>query len=260
MVNLLREYGYLFCEIEIDDKPLKMLVDTGSNTSNINKQHILNYKTVGEARPSGASGKETGIFEKKEVYHITIGNIIIEKNVFISGVPNLGPIQLDGILGRDILFHKNILLDLEKNQINFISEEFTDGLDFFIHDKGVYFEVEINGKPVNNIIFDTGAGSVSILNAEIAKSLNLPVVEPTDNMPAIVVKDGSGATLECKYHQIDSLKIGDISLQNVNFLSYDLESINEKVGLKQNGIISCQFFGGLKLKFDFKNKKFKIEN
>jgi len=129
----LRDGFHILCRVHIRNKQFRMLIDTGSSITIFN---IDKYKDISENSLEKNNQKLTSIGNKdiKSKYiiieELKIDNIII--NDYKTILINLDDINnhfksngepiIDGILGGDILFKYNAIIDYNKREMTLLSD------------------------------------------------------------------------------------------------------------------------------------------
>lgn len=109
-------------------------------------------------------------------------------------------------LGPSRLFESNVrkLQTLEKTVRSEAITLRKEGNTFWV-------TVVFNGKGTKELVFDTGASSIS-LPAQLADDLG---VEVTDADPTVLVTIADGSTVEAKSTRIESVRVGEFEVKNV---------------------------------------------
>ncbi len=107
-----------------------------------------------------------------------------------------------------------------------------------IKNRAFYFTLIINGKPISNIILDTGAFELTI-NEPIARSLRLPNLGP-------IRVSGIGGSISA-YRSRCNLTVGKIIYRNVPCIVVP--------GLISSGLFGLRFFIDNQLKLEFNPRK-----
>jgi len=174
----------------IADKPVTLLVDTGSPLSMLTRQMTRDLNLpVGPARTTGGrarievrniAGQRSG--EQTRLPSITLGRLRQEGVYFFIDPTDRpkGPGSFDGIVGADMLTNVDADFDFGGQKLNLVSQDHCDGKVVywtapalavipFRLDKGghIAFPLQLDGKRVNAIL-DTGAYS-TMLNLNTAR-------------------------------------------------------------------------------------------
>ncbi|MGM9934775.1 MAG: retropepsin-like aspartic protease [Clostridium sp.] len=121
MIQLRREHGLILCSLNIviDSRNMffkNVLVDTGSATTLINSNHIELDGSETIRKAYGVGGYETIL--KKKINSFEIDGLVINDFKISLGEMDYG-IELDCILGLDILHELGALIDLKSLKLDF---------------------------------------------------------------------------------------------------------------------------------------------
>ena len=119
--------NHIIIDAVVNNVDGKFLIDTGASNScidlNKSEKFKLNYGKSDEQASSATNEiKETYISKKNSLLigkcHINDFSIILfNMKHAIKSLKNVDNIELDGIIGSDILIKKNVLIDYKKNRL-----------------------------------------------------------------------------------------------------------------------------------------------
>ena len=216
--------GLHIVPVKLRGKTYRFLFDTGAPTS-ISKemQKNLKYKVVDRGHIIDSDRN------KLRVDYVRVDSIIIEDIKFsnvkafvadFTGNPTLACLQLDGILGSNMMQACNWQIDYTKQQIDLSSDP------FLTNEPGV-FEVGFRADSQYDIMLDLKMGRATVSNMKIDYGNNSSISVPHKVFTVLREEDilkesfleegynqgGIGAkpvAMKRYYGYLDSLKIGDL--------------------------------------------------
>lgn len=226
-----------------------MGVDTGGRCSLISERYShLGRPTGAHCQGMGASGRLGPEHVVKRFSGVTVGDLHLGDHEFVVKDLQMAQGVADGVVGRDILFSSNVVFDFKADRVEMAQKPVAQGVPFVRHREAVLFALEINGKRVDNMLFDTGASLLS-LHASTARELSLE--EEAVGDVRLQIRDAYDHILESKPFHVDTCKFGDVVISDFTCHAYDLTGLRMRKGLDQNGILGAPVYDGLRLTFDF---------
>jgi Aspartyl protease len=229
--------GLITLDVVIDDRPAKLVLDTGSDFSFlfqgfVDRVGLAQHDTVNFAY--GLTGKP--IHKIVRVDRMTLGRGVISNEVFgVANVPSDGADrQPVGIFGAGYLANFDVELDPTSGRVNLFEPKHCPGKvvywakEYFrlpVHFDGKRLETQVtlDGKPVRAVI-DTGAG-VTTLRLAVARSrfgIETPDAAATGRQ--LKLHGLEGAPLDTFPHVFHTLTLGDITLNDTNVIIADIDS------------------------------------
>lgn len=255
MTNLIIQNDHYFCEISVNNIKAKMLLDTGASISRISDDFTQNSKLVGYASGAGQTGVIGDKKKVKEISDIVVDSLKLSKHRFIIDSSFKQHFDCDGILGIDILSQSNFKIDFRNLWFRFDSFPLTDGINFSTNKNKIFFNPLINGVIISNLVFDTGAFSLSI-NKKLIKKLDLEFI---DNDPELEISDANNNKIDYLTLTIECFELGSLSKRDFTAYGFSFENSRKLKKFDQNGIIGKSIFEDFSFTFDFDSGLCKIE-
>ncbi|MBN2834558.1 MAG: aspartyl protease family protein [Candidatus Delongbacteria bacterium] len=251
MIELIKIKNKYFCHVSIMDKKALMFLDTGSSMSSIANKFCGDSTVVAHVKQAGQSGELGETLEVKRVNDIDIDGFKIKYHNFIVKDETIGDYLCDGIIGADLLFKENLILDFKNNTLSFSPIKINEGLEFSHQNNGILFNIKLNDIELRNMIFDTGASLFSI-DKSLAKKYNLNKVKNEEDFK---ICDSNGIIIDHETYLVENIEIGNLSKDNLIAHGFCFEKINKLKKEPENGIIGQVVFDKQVFKFDFSTKK-----
>lgn len=224
-------HGALIVTIKIKGLDMRMMIDSGSDTSYLTTAALNRLNTTEIVPLQGAYAQGLGGTIQTNtgfVTDISVGNVDLKSQDFLVtdfGAPWVDGKPVDGLIGYDVLSSFDIGFDLPDHQISlFLPEPCTTGAPW----PGDYaptplltgpddvptpdLSVNIDGKPIN-IKIDSGA-QVSLLFLPSLAAANI-TPKAAAHSPAIAGAGIGGRRFTIQRAQFDSFDIGAESYPNV---------------------------------------------
>lgn len=209
----------------LEGKPVRLLVDTGTDYNVISKngahQRDLTIRQLGEFTPPmflGSESREESRSNTVELANVSFGRV----SLFLFDDYSIEHSDFDVILGGQFLSNFDLDLDILHNKIGLFSPDHCEGKVVYWakqyleepikidHFGRIYFEVELDGKKVTAVL-DTGAAA-SILDKDAAMKL-FGIVTPDEREGISVASTVVPVTPHVfKKLAIDGLALRDPSL------------------------------------------------
>jgi hypothetical protein len=237
--------GPITLDVVIDDRPAKLVLDTGSGLSFLFQGFVDRFGLPQHDTQDfayGLTGKP--IHKIVRVDHMTLGRGVISNGVFgVASVQSDGTDrQPVGVLGAGYLANFDVELDPTSGRVNLFEPKHCPGnvvywaKEYFrlpVHfgeGKRLETDVTLDGKSVRAMI-DTGAG-VTTLRLAVARSLF--GIAPPDAAAGrqLKLQGLEGAPLDTFPHVFRTLTLGDITLNDTQVIIAD---INSGRGAEQTG-------------------------
>lgn len=126
-IQLENHASYIIIKINVINRPVKLLIDTGASLSIIAKDLVTNKIKIEDFRINlfGISGKEKSITTNGLVQCMaSIDNCQLGTTLHILDRKYLG--NIDGILGFDFLYNYNAVIDIKNSEIKFRLDEWNE--------------------------------------------------------------------------------------------------------------------------------------
>ncbi len=176
------EKGLIFVPVKIDGKTYRFLFDSGAPLS-ISKQLQQEFKfkkiSEGTIKDSDHNRKKINWVELNELHINDIS--FLNQTAFVGDFkanPLLGCIQIDGIIGSNLLQQCNWTIDPEQNMLHFFDLEQKNPIapDVTIPFKSdnqfnMRIDLKIGAATVRNVLIDYGSNGAVNLNTNIFKTL-----------------------------------------------------------------------------------------
>ena len=104
--------------------------------------------------------------------------------------------------------------------------------------------VQVNGQGPFEFILDTGAGT-SLLSSDLAKKLDIKVLGSKQGQSA-------GGAVSVSLAKIDSLGVGETSLEDIDVGIVDLSHIGKTIGAKVDGDLGYNFLKHFRILIDYR--------
>jgi predicted aspartyl protease len=237
------DHGRMLVAAQIDGRPARMIVDTGSAKTLIFRASAeamgLAIRPLPGLKFYGAGG-EAGAGEVRIADLRVAGFVAQNDDVLVSGRQPLGPEQ--GLLGADFLLQRDVEFDIAGGKIRWFKPMGCAG-DAVVYWGKAYsvarmagsgdfrkidVTVQVNGAPVLAQM-DTGAGSSILMPAAAARAGVTPVTEGVARAGDI---HGLGAqTMQAYVGVFQSFSFGDETIKNAQLQIADLFAADKEVRL-----------------------------
>ncbi|MFT7588595.1 MAG: putative aspartyl protease [Limisphaerales bacterium] len=225
--------GFILFNIEIDGESKKVLLDSGAPSL------ILNEESE-EANTVFSTVDGDILASQGEIDHVRIGNIKKTKVPFwsmdLSHMEHLLGINIDGLLGVDLLESYDLLIDYESLKLSFLST-------------GKYETLRTNFRKVVSLPF-------------VSHFDNLPVVEVNSNGEKLLMSFDTGAGIsvvsksKVKKHvsELREIKLGKLRVLSLPIATSDMSQFVDINGNQLDGILSVNALNADRVLFSFKRK------
>jgi predicted aspartyl protease len=116
----------------------------------------------------------------------------------------------------------------------------------------ILLPVFVNGDGPFQFILDTGAGT-SLLSSDLAKQLGVKVIDSKEGQSA-------GGKVSVLLARVDSLAVGETSLENLDVGIVDLQHIGKAVGAQIDGDIGYNFLKDFRLTIDYRRSEIQLDD
>jgi Aspartyl protease/Retroviral aspartyl protease len=250
VLNMINDH--IFCNVIINERTALMLFDTGATISHISSDYIANSKLVGYVKGAGQTGVLGNKKEVREIQNIEIDHLLSDLHRFVinDAIKEHFP-GCDGLIGMDLLSKMNIRINFDQMNFAFTTDKVKDGIPFTTNKNKIYFNPKINGKVVQNLVFDTGATNLTI-ETELRSKLNLQLLE---NGPELVIDDSNGNSIDFETYLLDSFELKNFVKRDIVSYGFCFKKSSHLKGIKQNGIIGISILENHNITFDFESKQ-----
>lgn len=249
----------LIVPVEIDGQTYRFLFDTGApNVISEELQSVLKLDTVTDINVRDSQEQRQRLSVVK-IPLLTLGKTEFKDYSAIvgdlRGVPEIQCMNIDGILGANVMKDAFWIVDGSRNQIVFGSEKNWD-----IHDSSSItlpfrpkasgtpaVDIEINGKTVSNTTFDTGSNSFLSVPASIFPDM--------DSLPNLQIHGHLGSGLFGSVHDTDHYIPGVLSLSGM-IVDSGIVRVKSNEG---KGILGMEYLGQHRMYLDWKERNIVLE-
>ncbi len=233
-----------------------MLFDTGATFSIISTDFIENSTLVGHVRGAGQTGMLSELIDVREIVNILIDQLHINQHRFVidETVKKHFP-DCDGVLGMELLSKCNLEINFCADEFGFVSKNISQGTQFITHRNKIFFSPEINGRIIENAVFDTGAHSLAI-EKTLKELLDLDLLK---NDEELIIMDSNSNLVEYETYKINSFELGTIKIDELICYGYNFKESSRLKKINQNGIIGKSIFDDHLFTFDFNTNICAIE-
>src|SRR5256885_961718 len=259
-------------------EPLRFVLDTGSGMSVVSDQTAkrLGIKPVargGMARAVGGGGKFEivyGFLNSLEIGTVRIENVpVYIRKFFDTHIP------VDGYLGLSVVAKYLTALDYGTRRMSLVRQHQSDQVESWTmrrpegflslvpvtpNDSSVEVplrttssgfisgEVGLDGFDKNMIFIIDTAASITVISEKLSQDEQLlDLLQPSK----MRVFGAAGVTEDVKLLQLPRLSLGLSKLEKINSAGLDIETVKEKAGFSQNGILWWNFLRDLRIYFYF---------
>ncbi len=254
--------GLIFLKAEMEGQTSNFILDTGAPTV------ILNG---GEQVHQDADSYATGIngtiaIQTKQLRSFRLG--AIEKfalKVMMTDFTRLEAVteqDIEGLIGQEVIRHEEILLDYDQQEFHILPKrhrksyqdlEVVEELKFKLWEHLVVIKAEIDGKTYHFGI-DSGA-EINLLDENLKAKINPAVLSKESNLSLYgIEQQGKAATAAF----VDTLKIKDVKLEDMEFVFTDISHINAHYNLELDGILGYPFLSAAIFSIDFRKKRLRV--
>ena len=265
--------GYhFFVNANYRNDKLNFLIDSGASLSLFDFSILENSEI--QVAESGKTYEAQGvgntvesyakIFDKINISGKEIDNyeaVAIDLSEINQMFTQLKKQPLDGILGADILFKTNSIIDFQNQELSFNWQKFPLIIDSYPGGaKHVFIEIEINGVLLWMALDSAASHTVFALEI-IEQKLNTPLaLWELNNEPNV----GLGKQPSIKNIFLKNIDFGNDCIIDLQLFQLDLTSVNEKYKALNipeiHGILGCDWLLKNSSIIDFQQLLLKVQN
>lgn len=248
------EGGMIFVDAEIDGQKASFILDTGAPGLVIN--NLGNEKGV-ETKVEGIQG-ETSVSEVKVTSFNWAGLKHQEISAFLmdmSSFEELTGRNIKGLIGYEFFKDQEMLLDFDNQMIRLTRvngksssrKKRIESVPFQHLSHLPIVKMKVNGK-TGYFGLDTGS-EVNIIHSRWKKKMKSGLIQSNQ----IVGVDGASKKVEST--SIENTKIGNQSMEEMDFHFVNLSTIEKEYNVQLDGILGFPFFSTNKVSIDFEKQE-----
>src|SRR5438105_3511191 len=116
----------------------------------------------------------------------------------------------------------------------------------------ILLPVRVNERGPFDFILDTGAGT-SLLSSELAKELEVKILGSKEGQSA-------GSKVSVSLAKVNSLRVGEIKVDDVDVGIVDLSQIGKTVGATVDGDLGYNFLKYFRITIDYRDREIRLED
>ncbi|SMO32254.1 Aspartyl protease [Saccharicrinis carchari] len=242
-VNIEIQNGLVFLPVTIRGKQYRFLFDTGapfSISKQLQHEHAFEIISKGNIIDSDHNKKKV---DWAQVDSIHVGNVSFMNQTAFVGDFNANPLlkclEIDGIIGSNLIRHANWTIDQEQKTVSLNSTINKDAFQDCIiipfktdYQYNIFIDVHIGPATVKNVLMDYGSNGSISLNNEIFTTLKgrniigAVLLEKGVQQAGII---GKPVNFDRKITYNDSVGIGRLGLNNIMLRTGKTVSLGNKL-------------------------------
>ena len=232
-VNTEVKLGLIFIPVEIDGKMYRFLFDSGAPFSISQKlQDRMEYEAISRGHIVDSDKNRTKV-EYVQVDTLLIGGIpFINQTAFVGDFesnPIIGCLEVDGIIGSNLMRHCNWTIDYQNKEIAISSDSRSESMDGeeaipFRSDKqfNIRVDMKMGGLAINNLRIDYGSNGTLSLPDDVFSTLRKKgEIGQTYNEVGVRASGliGEPVSINRSVTYVDTLRFGHLAIDSLEIRS-----------------------------------------